>query len=511
MTATVGCAGDSPIFVAIDVGTTGARACAVGLGGELIAEARRGYEVVTPRAGWAQQDPRDWCTAGVGALQDLVRMPGVDVAAVAGIGLTGQCPTVAPFGADREPAGPGLLYRDNRAQAQAAALRERWGAEAMHARTGHLASAFHVGAKILWWKEVQPEVFARTDCFLQPRDAVLYALTGRTATDQTHANATLFYDLRKNEWALDLLDDCGVDPGLFPEVLAPSELAAELAPELCALTGIKSGCPVVIGAADSQCAAYGSNVTGPGPISEMAGASSCLNSIVGEPLEDVLVTHYRYVVPDVYCTELGVNTTGAAVSWALHYWAFDGYDELGRAAERVYRRMASTDGRDPRLEAPMFLPYLGDGDRDDPTLRGALIGLSDRHTRDEAAYAVLEGVAFAVAETVSLLTGAGSPLDELRVGGGGARLALLGMLKADALGKPVAHLTHDSAAIGAALLAAASCGYADEAQAGLDAALGRARRFEPDPARAEQTATRFRWFLELRASDAVRLRTESDR
>ncbi|HEX3803368.1 MAG TPA: FGGY family carbohydrate kinase [Solirubrobacteraceae bacterium] len=496
---------DDELFVAVDVGTTGARASAVSLDGTLRRETRQPYQTVTPRPGWAEQDPRDWRRAGLGALVELTSSEGIDPGAVRAIGLTGQCPTVAPFGRDREPVGPGLLYRDNRAVAQAGQMRRRWGEEAMHARTGHVASAFHVGPKVLWWRECEPSVFAAGDCFMQPRDVVLQALTGRTATDQTHANSTLFYDLRARDWALDLLDDFGLGADLFPPVLAPWEVAGDLSAEVCSATGIGRGCPVVIGAADSQCAAYGSDVVGPGTISEMAGASSCLNSVVTEPAGDVRITHYSYVLPDVYCTELGVNTTGAALSWALTQWHFPGFTELEQAATRVRARLGSGSYGDPRLAAPIFLPYLGDGDRDDPTLRAALIGLSDRHARDEVAYAVLEGVAFAVAETVSLLVASGSPLGELRVGGGGARIALLGQLKADVLGAPVLHLRHDSAPVGAALLAAARCGFADQAQAGLTAALDRAQRFEPDAACAGLVNERYRWFLELRDSAAVRL------
>jgi xylulokinase len=496
---------EDALFVAVDVGTTGARASAVGLDGTLRFETRRPYPTSTPRPGWAEQDPRDWRQAGLEALVGLIASEGVDPRSVRGIGLTGQCPTVAPFGRDVEPVGPGLLYRDNRAVAQAREMRRRWGDEPMHARTGHVASAFHVGPKLLWWREHQPEVFAASDCFMQPRDVVLHALTGRTATDQTHANSTLFYDLRARDWAADLLDDFELESDRFPEVLAPWDVAGELSSQLCAETGIAPGCKVVIGAADSQCAAYGSDVLGAEAISEMAGASSCLNSVVAEPAQDTRITHYSYVLPDVYSTELGVNTTGAALSWALRQWQFRDFEELEQAASRVRSRLVSGSFGDPRLAAPIFLPYLGDGDRDDPTLRAGLIGLSDRHGRDELAYAVLEGVAFAVAETVSLLVAGGSPLAELRVGGGGARLGLLGQLKADTLGKPVVHLLHDSAPVGVALLAAGSCGFASEARAGLAAALGQARRFEPDPTCAALVGERYRWFTELRESDAVRL------
>jgi xylulokinase len=180
--------------------------------------------------------------------------------------------------------------------------------------------------------------------------------------------------------------------------------------------------------------------------------------------------------------------------------------ELEARAARAYATVTADGGGDPRAAAPLFMPFLGDGERDDSTLRAGFVGLSDRHGRDELAYSVLEGLAFGIAETVSVLTTAGSPLSELRVAGGGARLATLGQLKADVLACQVRNLEHDSAPIGVALLAATGAGYSDEADAAVAANLERARIFAPADAAGDVIRERYGWFLEVRASEAVRLR-----
>jgi xylulokinase len=496
-----------PVFVAVDVGTTGARASAVGLDGQVRTEVRRPYDTLIPRPGWAEQDPDDWREAALQALAELTADPDLDPDTIAAIGLTGQCPTVAPFDGARRPVGPGLLYRDNRATDQAVEMRRRWGDQAMHQRTGHIASAFHVGPKVLWLREHDPGTFAAAECFMQPRDVVLHALTGVTATDETHANSTVFFDLRARAWADDLLESFSLSSALFPTVSPPWEDVGAVDNAAAERTGLPAGCAVVLGAADSQCAAFGSDVLGAGPISEMAGASSCLNSVIAEPAGDPRITHYSYVVPDCYCTELGVNVSGGALSWAVQQFALHGFGELESRAQAVLAKLAAGGVSDPRLAAPLFLPYLGDGERDDPALRAAFIGVSDRHGRDELAYAVLEGLAFAVCETVSVLTAAGAPLEELRVAGGGARLPALGQVKADALKHPVRHLMHDSAPVGVALLAASRTGYAGEVRAAAAANLARARLFEPQPVSADAIRERYAWFLDVRSSDAVRLRS----
>jgi sugar (pentulose or hexulose) kinase len=160
-------------------------------------------------------------------------------------------------------------------------------------------------------------------------------------------------------------------------------------------------------------------------------------------------------------------------------------------------------GDDPRDLAPIFLPYLGDGERDDPGLRGAFVGLSLRHDRPALAYAVLEGIAFGVHGALADLEAAGSPVEELRVAGGGGRLAALSQIKADALGRPVVALRTDAAAIGTALLAGGAAGRGDEVPAAVAAVLGSAARFEPSSA-AGALERRRQWYETRRAAAAVR-------
>jgi xylulokinase len=498
------CAEERALLIALDVGTTGARAVAVDLGGRIVAEERRPYETTSSHPGWAEQDPHDWSEGAAEALGRLVtRLPNPD--AVLAIGLTGQCPSVAPCDKAGQPVGPGLIYRDNRAAAEAATIRDTIGLEPLHRRTGHPAEAFHIGPKVLWLRKHEPKVFASTGVFLQPRDIVLQRLGRRIATDESHANATLFFDLRARCWADDLFAAFELQPALFPEVLSSWEVAAELPPDIASETGLRTGIPIVIGAGDSQCVAFGAGVVDPGPISEMAGSSSCLNSAVLEPATDVRITHYNHVVPRRYTTEVGLNATGASIDWAVSRLGYSGYGEFSDDVETYRAQMIAGHDEDPLSGAPFYLPYLADGERDDPTAQAALVGLSARHSRAAIAYAIAEGVALAVRERVLTLQRAGSPLDDLRVAGGGAQLDVLGSLKADALECPVLHLDADTAAVGTALLAGAAAGVEQEAQSAIAGIVSRASRFEPDKEGSAILRARAERFNELTSSAALHM------
>ena len=481
-------------LLAVDVGTSGARAAAFDLDGHRLLEVRRSYPIVSPQPGWAEQDARLWQAAALSALGGAIRALGPDVR-VLGISLTGQCPSVVPTDAAGTPLGPGLMYRDNRAWAEAREFRARFGDAEIHRRTGHLPAAFHIGPKVLWLRRHRPDLFARTARLLQPRDLAVLALTGEQATDGTHAAATLLFDLRARRWDPSLFAAFDLDPDLVPPVRESSSVVGELRPSLARRFGLPRTVPVVLGGADSQACALGAGVVGPGPVSEMAGSSTCLNAAVPKPLDELLVTHYTHVVPGPFTTETGLNTTGAAVEW-LAGLLYGGRN--GRPHGADYLRLdAEASAVEPGAEGVLALPVLGDGERTDPDLRATFTGLSQRHGRAVLARAMLEGTAFAMRRQLDLLRGAGAPVDELRVSGGDTRLATWNRIKADVLGVPVLRVPGDAASTGVAMLAGLGAGvYRDLAEA-IERCVHLEDRIEPDERTRERYAPAYAAYCAL--------------
>ncbi|TMG21645.1 MAG: hypothetical protein E6H96_13295 [Chloroflexi bacterium] len=450
-------------LVAVDVGTSGARAAAFDLEGERRLEIRRPYPTHIPRPGWAEQDAARWRSAALAALGELVRRLGPR-RRVHAIGLTGQCPSLVVLDAAQRPVRAGLIYRDNRALEEARRIREAFGEAEIHRRTGHLPSAFHIAPKLLWLRANEPETWRRVRLALQPRDFVAMGLTGEAVTDGTHAAATLAFALRDGDWDRDILGRLDLEPGLFPPVRASTSVVGTLRPAVAARLGLPAATPVVLGGADSQSCALGAGVIGPGPVSEMAGSSTCLNAAVPRPLDVLEVTHYPNVVPGSFSTETGINTTGEAVRWLANL-LYGG--RRGTASGRDFARLDAEVSRVPPLAGGVLaLPVLGDGERTDPALRGAFVGLSLRHDRAALARALLEGVAFAIRGQLDLLRQGGAPVTELRVSGGDARLGTWNTIKADVTGVPVSTVPGDAAVTGVAMLAGIGAGvYRDAAEA----------------------------------------------
>jgi xylulokinase len=490
------------VLVAIDVGTSGARASAFSLSGVSLAEARRPYPTLLPAEGWAEQDGRRWQSAALSAFGALARSLGQG-RRIQAVAVTGQCPSVVPLDHRDRPLRPGLIYRDNRATAEADQMREQFGDAALHRLTGHVPAAFHVAAKIGWLRAHEPEVFAATRHFVQPTEYVALGLTGNLTTDWSMAAATALLDLRARDWAASLMADLGLDTAAFPPVVPSWSVIGDIRPALARRFGLPAGIPVIAGAGDSIACALGAGVTGPGPVSEMAGSSSCFNSVIAEPLADQDVTHYPSIVADHgYVTEVGINTTGEALDWLAQIF-YAGSARAPRAQDYARIELAAA-AAPPGAGGLLFAPVLGDGERDDPALRGALTGLSLRHDRGALARAALEGIACGVRVMLETLGRASVPPTELRVSGGGAAMAVWSQIKADVTGIPVVRVAGDSTAAGAAMLAGIGAGVYSGAAEAVAAGYRPGGRWEPDPGRQALYADLYARYLSLTGSPVVR-------
>ncbi len=490
------------VLVAVDVGTSGARASAYDVKGGQLDEVRVPYPTHLPAEGWAEQDARQWRKAALSALERLIHQLGAR-SAIHAIGLTGQCPSVVPLDDRDRPLRPGIIYRDNRSSAQAAAMRDRFGDSHLHQLTGHVPAAFHVAAKILWIREHEPAVFAATRRFVEPSDLVACALTGEATTDWTMAAASGLLDLRRHCWAAEILDGLGLDGALLPSIRPSWAVIGELKPALVQRFGLARPIPVVAGAGDSIACAFGAGVDAPGPASEMAGSSTCLNTVVDEPLDDLRITHYPSAVRAAgYVTEVGMNTTGEALEW-LSTLMYGGRSARPRAQDYATLDREAAQVPPGALDLTV-LPVLGDGERDDPTLRGAAVGLSLRHGRAEWARAVMEGIAFGIRMHLDALGEASTPVTELRGSGRAADLHTLNQVKADVLGIPVVRVPGDAASAGVAMLAGLGVGVYRDAADATALAVHSGCVFEPHALDHQRYQTLFDRYRQLVASPAVR-------
>jgi xylulokinase len=438
-------------LVGLDVGTTGVKAIAIDEGGEVLARAEERYPLSSPHPHWAEQDPDDWVRASELTLARLGVEPGA-------VGLSGQMHGLVSLGTDDVPLRPAILWNDQRTAAESAEIERRVGFERLLALTGNRALTGFTAPKLLWLRKHEPELFARIQSVLLPKDYVRLKLFGERASDVADASGTLLFDVANRVWS--------------DEVLAALELPREWLPPVFESPAVV-GAP---GAGDQAAAAVGVGVTGPGPLSIVLGTSGVVFGTLGafKADEQARVHVFCHAVPGTWHAMGVMLAAGGALRWLRDAIAPDAsYEQLIAAAE----------GWPPGCEGLLFAPYLA-GERTpyaDPDARGAFVGLSLRHDRGALVRAVLEGVAYGLRDSLELLRELGVQPAFGRVSGGGARSGLWRKIVASVLDLPLERTAADEgSAYGAALLAGCAAGAFEDPPDAAARCVKVHERTEPD-------------------------------
>jgi xylulokinase len=473
------------ILLGLDIGTTGARAIAVNEAGEVVAEASADYPLLTPRPGWAEQQPADWWH---GAREALGRLAAQPRDAVVGIGLTGQMHGAVFLDARDRPIRPALLWNDQRTEAQCREITARVGAERLIAIAGNPALTGFQAPKILWLREAEPEGYARLARVLLPKDYVRLLLTGEYATDASDAAGTLLLDIARRDWSGAILDALAIPAAWLPTVHEGPEVTGRLRPEVAAELGLPAGLPVAAGGGDNAAAAVGAGIIREGLLSSSIGTSGVLFAHAERfaPDPSGRLHAFCHAVPGKYHL-MGVTLSAGG---SLRWWR----DTLGgggaRADAPTYDALAAAAaGVPPGAEGLLFLPYLT-GERTphlDPAARGAFVGLTARHTPAHLTRAVMEGVVFSLRDALEIMRGLGIAAEEVRATGGGARGALWRQLQADIYEATIRRtVAEEGPAYGAALLGGVAAGVYRDVEDACARVQLRDEATAPDPERARR-------------------------
>jgi xylulokinase len=447
-------------LVGLDVGTTGVKAVAVSPDGDVLAKAEEEYGLATPRPGWTEQDPEDWWRAGGRALGRLGARD------VAGIGLSGQMHGLVLLDRAERVLRPAILWNDQRTAAECDEIEALVGRERLIELTGNRALTGFTAPKLLWVRNNEPDVYERVAHVLLPKDYVRFRLTGERAIDVADASGTLLFDVAGRRWSDGVLDALAIPREWLPPALESPAVAGETA----------DGIPVAAGAGDQAAGAVGVGVDRPGPLSVVVGTSGVVFAALPAYAADAeaRVHVFCHAVPG------GWHAMGVMLSAAGSLRWFRDALAPGEAYERL---TAEAEAWPAGAEGLGFLPYLA-GERtphDDPDARGAFTGISLRHERGAFVRAVLEGVAYALRDSLELLTGLGVKPEVGRVSGGGARSDLWLRILASVLGIPLERTAvEEGAAYGAALLGGVAAGVFADVHAAVETCVRPRDTVEPD-------------------------------
>jgi xylulokinase len=446
-------------YLGIDTSTTSSKALLIGLNGVVAGVAATPHTLQTPRPLWSEQNPQEWWQAVSASIKAVLAKTGLTGEAIKAIGLTGQMHGLVLLDGGGNVLRPAILWNDQRTQAQCDEIHSRIGREKFIQITGNVALTGFTAPKILWVAQNEPEIYANARHVLLPKDYIRFKLTGTYAMDKADGAGTVLFDLKTRDWSGEVLSTLEIDPGWMPPTFEGCEFTGQVTEEAAALTGLKAGTPVAAGGGDQAAQAVGVGAVETGVVALTVGTSG----VVFAPTPSSLVEPegrlhaFCHAVPGMWHF-MGVMLSAAgSLQWYRDTIAPGmSFDDLLVEAESV----------PAGCEGLQFLPYLT-GERTphpDPLARGAFIGLTLRHRRGHMTRAVLEGVAFGLKDSFTLIQNAGlGAIKQVRASGGGVKGALWRQILASALEAELVTVNADEgAAFGAALLAGVGAGEWDD-------------------------------------------------
>jgi xylulokinase len=463
------------LHIGIDLGTSGIKAVILQDATVVRAVTSVPLHVSIPHVGWSEQDPGHWVSAVFACLDQLAADHAADMAAVTGIGLSGQMLAALLLDRDLKPLRPAMLWNDQRATAECADLLAL--VPDIGLRTNGTPDPGITAPKLLWLARHEPRVIDAARMLLLTKDYVRLALTGELASDPTDAGGTQLLDCATGVWDAAICAAVGWSPDHLPPLLDAWQVAGTLRPALAQRWGMRRDVRIATGCGDNMGSTLGVGAARPGDAVLSIGTSgvACLVDDAFHPGPDHAILTSAHAAPGTFLSMGVVMSATATLDWAAR---ITGTEAGPLAAEAEGFANAGNIA-----DAPVFLPALTGvrTPRNRPQARGVVTGLHPGVTRAGLGYAAMEGVAFQMADCVAAQRAVGvRPLRFMAVGGG-TRSILWVRLLATALGQPIdlpegADL---SGPRGAARLAAVATG----ADIGLlSQALPVQRQIEPDPA-----------------------------
>lgn len=434
------------MYLGIDIGTSELKALIIDEQGEILASGHAALTVQRPHQHWAEQEPEAWWQATQQVVSDLRQQVPDAWATIRAIGLSGQMHGAVLLDKQGNVLRPCILWNDTRSAEQCAALTEQH--PEFLTIGGNLVMPGFTAPKLRWVAEHEPEIFARVDKVLLPKDYLRWRLSGEFVSDPSDAAGTLWLDVAKRDWSDKLLAATGLSRRQMPHLVEGSEVSATLRPALATEWGLSSGVNIAGGGGDNATSAVGVGAVNNGDAFISLGTSGVI-FVVNDELQtrpESGVHAFCHALPGRWHQMSVMLSAASCLRWVCNL--------LSVTESQLMEEMA-TLSEAQKERAPIFLPYLS-GERtphNDAHAMGSFFALNHETNRALLGYAVIEGVTFGLADGMAVLETSRSRISQCSLTGGGARSAIWAQLIADVLDVPiVTHPASSSGALGAARL-----------------------------------------------------------
>ena len=466
-------------LLGIDIGTSSTKTVLFNISGEVVASATDIYPLYQPKNGWAEQDADDWWNAVITSVREVMAKSKVNPKDVKGIGLSGQMHGLVMLGKENKPLGRSIIWCDQRTAFECEQITALVGAEKLIEITANPALTGFTASKIMWVKNNEPEIYAKCEKILLPKDYIRFKLTGEFATEVSDGSGMQLLDIPNRKWSGYVLDKLGIDINLLGKVYESPEITGIVTKEAAGLCGLCEGIPVVGGAGDQAASAIGNGIVKEGVISATIGTSG----VVFAHLDNIAIDKKGRVHTFCHAVPGAWHVMGVTQSAGLSYkWFRDNFmtsekftaDQLETNPNVIIDKIA---GSSPAgANGLIYLPYLM-GERTphlDADCRGVFFGLSGMHEKKDLLRAVMEGVVFSMNDCLGIIREMGTSPNFVYAAGGGANSPLWRQMMADIMNIEIAvNNSTESGALGVAILAGVGSGIYKDVVSACDSIIKR--------------------------------------
>lgn len=431
-------------LLGMDCGTTNIKAIILGEDGTVVAEESRPSKFMNPGPNMQEQDANEWWSNTVEIFRSLTKQAGHDIVKrIRGISVSSHTVTMLPVDAEGNPLRNAMTYQDNRSAEELHYIVDTIGYDRFVKIVGGQPAVAFLPNKILWFKKHEPELYAKTACFLQASSFINYKLTGKMTMDIDQATRTQCLDISTMEWSKEIGDVIGVDlDEKLPKPRLVDEIIGFVTEEAAEATGLMEGVPVIAGCSDAMASMHATGMSRLGEAGESSGTTSLV--FVGSDTKSApdipVVTKPCTIDGMPWIFDAPIQTSGAALKWFIEKMAAE---EVVYAKEHnlniyTYLNELALESK-PGAGGLFFFPYLL-GERAplwNEYARGMFIGMGMDMKRSDLVRAVFEGTAFALRHVMETVKEAGATAEVLRICGGGAKSRTWCQIKASMLNMPV--------------------------------------------------------------------------
>ena len=476
--------------LAIDIGTQSVRALLFDLNGTLVAKHKIAIQpYVSPRPGWAEQDPDLYWEKLREACHSLWQESPVPPEAVAGVALTTQRATMVNVDKQGRPLRPAIIWLDQRRVETLQPVGGPWGHLFRLTGMSETVAYLQAEAEANWIRIHQPDIWRNTHKYLLLSGYLTHKLTGEFVDSVGSQVAYIPFDYKALAWSKPWdwkWRAVPVDPAMLPRLVPPAQPLGMLTAAATQAVGLPEPLPLIAAAADKACEVIGAGAIEPEIGCLSYGTTATINTTHAKYVEVIpLIPPYPAAVPQRYNLEIGVNRGYWMVSWFKEEFGHPEQmlaDERGIEPEELFDDLVND--APPGSMGLILQPYWSPGLRiPGPEAKGAIIGFGGIHTRAHVYRAILEGLAYALREAKERTERRSrTKVTELRVSGGGSQSDAALQLTADIFGMHTARPhTYETSGLGAAIDAAVGLGLHPDFESAVGAMTRVGRVFEPNP------------------------------